>query len=408
MMSVAFFVSCIFSAFVTLENSVFPPGSIYERFIEAKNALFDPDLRVTSSDPGSEILLLVFSEANRTRIFSPSTDFRPTCCFNSSSICTADESIRVWRFHNSERHADTSFVADDLLSVVLANCGSLPVTVSGFIHLTPQSGFLDERLIFPVRILLGGLWAMVFYIMIWTFHLLRVTPKIAPLHQLFIGSVCLSSIGAILLVTFLWFWNIDHGKFHSLLIFSGISTAFSRVLMYYLTIVGLQFPAQVSPHAFYPSALILGLIMIAENFGIADFDARKSGEWNLGFGTPSYTQFLAISVFCIGMIVYGVIRRPRESGTIAKRQFLLFGFAFSFVMFFGLSLFTAMTRLGTSLVDVRNIEWIPFVIEPLFFMIATVCNGWFWMDFNPEGWQVLESGPDMEVGAERAGEKADQ
>jgi hypothetical protein len=282
----------------------------------------------------------------------------------------------------------------NIFAIVLANCGPDPITVSGFFIVKPDSHFLDRRLVLPIRLLLALTWASIFYIFVWTFRLLRSNPKLATNHQLFILGACLSIVGSVFLTVFLWVWNIDHGKYHTLLVLAGVATAFSRIILYYLTIVGLQFPLELSGVPFFVTAVILSMIMVAENFGMADFDCRQTGEWNLGFGSRPYTQFLAISVFCAGVIVWVARSPPPEAENSGKRKVLLVGFAGAFGLFFAASVAVAFARIGASLEMVRNVEWIPFVIEPLFFAVVVAVNGWFWIDFNPQGWEALDGGED--------------
>jgi hypothetical protein len=122
---------------------------------------------------------------------------------------------------------------------------------------------------------------------------------------------------------------------------------------------------------------------------MADFDSRQTGDWNLGFGSRSYTQFLAISVFCGAIVVWAARSPPLEAGNTGKRRFLLLGFAGAFLAFFAGSIAVAFSRIGTTLDMVRNVEWVPFIIEPVFFALTMIVNGWFWSDFNPQGWQAL-------------------
>jgi hypothetical protein len=387
-----------FSVIAQFESVVFPTGYIYEQFFDTRGALFDVDLHISGGTDSAELSLLVFPESNRTMLFPSSTNFRPVCCPNTSSLCSNSPFLTVYPIRSYNRTLEAR--SHDIFSVVLANCGLGSIQVSGSINIRPEHGFADDRLILPVQILLAGAWAVVLYIAWWAYRVLHSHPKLAINHQTYVISTCLFVLGTILELTFLWVWNTNQRKIHLLLVLSGLVASLSRTLMYYLTIVGFQTPGDVPTLPFYFLALFFSVTMTIESLGISNFSARRSGDWVLGFGSPSYAQFMGFSLFCAALIVYSVNHPPAEAGNLKMRQLFLFGFGGSFALFFIVSLSVANIRLGKNLLQVRSFEWVPFVIEPAFFVLVTLLNGWFWMGFNPQGWEALGSGSDRGVGAD--------
>jgi hypothetical protein len=96
-----------------------------------------------------------------------------------------------------------------------------------------------------------------------------------------------------------------------------------------------------------------------------------------------------MSLFYLNLIGHGASTAPPESADLDERKGFLMSFVFGFFVHFPESLFAATTRLRAELIQTRDIEWIPFVIDPIHFVITLVANGWFWLGFNPFRWQVM-------------------
>jgi hypothetical protein len=277
-----------------------------------------------------------------------------------------------------------------LYSLVLGNCGPSALAVSGSIAIRPTISFLDDRLIPLLRVFVAFSLLTTVYVLVWSFRLVAANPKIQLHHQLLVVAIVSAIVASLLLTAFLWVWDSSNHRISGMLIGAGIFAGTSRALLYYLTLVSLQWPADVSVRPFFVAGLILSMIMIAENYGITEFEARQSGEWNLGFGTPPCTQFLALSLFCLGLIIFAGRTPPPENASLEQRRMLLVIFSGGFFLYFGGSLLTAAVRIGASLIDTRDIEWVPFMIEPVFFLVTMFVNGWFWLHFNPQGWQAID------------------
>jgi hypothetical protein len=381
------------ASFLRFNNAPFASGLILERFLDTQGVIFDPDLHISDCPGECELALLVFGEADRSRVFPSSAGFRPVCCSSNFSSCYSRAGVQSATFRNSQPTVPDSNLLDAkrprLYSLVLANCGSASFRVSGAIQTRSLSGFLDERLISILYVLIGVMVVSVVYILIWTFRLLGANPKIAFHHKLLISSVASSAVSNLALIAFLWIRHTEDKRFTPFLIVGGILWGISRSVIAFLTLVSLQYPAEVAVRPFCLAGGLLALAMIGENFGLANFDVRQSGQWGLGYGRVSYAQFVVLSLFGFWLIVFAGGTPPPENADLDERKCFLMMIALGFFVYFGGSLFVAATRVGASLEETRKVEWIPMTLEIVYFLITLFVNGWFWLRFNPQGWQAL-------------------
>jgi hypothetical protein len=94
---------------------------------------------------------------------------------------------------------------------------------------------------------------------------------------------------------------------------------------------------------------------------------------------------------------------PPDS-VFGDRQIVFVTFAIAVLVFAGSAAVTSLVRSRMSLLETKPYEWFPFVLEPAFYMVTAIVTGWFWIGFNPQGWEMLENEGDDVAALEDAEE----
>jgi hypothetical protein len=71
-------------------------------------------------------------------------------------------------------------------------------------------------------------------------------------------------------------------------------------------------------------------------------------------------------------------------------MFLVFTNAFLGYFLGNLAIF--LMRMGKTVDETRNMEWIPCALEPLFYTVLMIGNGRFWLQADRQGWEMLRDG----------------
>jgi hypothetical protein len=219
-----------------------------------------------------------------------------------------------------------------------------------------------------------------------------VTPGLFTYQRRFFISNALLASAALTYFIILTYWRITDRPLPYLPFFCFMLRAASSLFSLYLSLVGLRYPLDVGLGAFLIAFLPFAVSSALEVYGVLSLASRTSGDWFFGFGAIPFLDFCLISVVSLSVFGFALKSSSEElSEDGKKRRFLILLFIV-FIAYFCATVSLSLVRIGTTLTETRNMEWIAFAIHPLFLTGIHIVNGWFWCDFNPTGWNPIENG----------------
>jgi hypothetical protein len=363
-------------------------GYAIQRFFDTRGAVLDTTFRILGNPSRCRLFLLIFEESAREDVFPDTPNHETACCplaDRGDWTCLSSPYLIKRVFENAtDSHSTISVRSPALYSIVLINCSPDRAVASGSISIRPFRGFLDGRLWPLVPLFLGIAWATVSYGVLWSLRLFRTNPNIVQNQVLFIVSISQSGIGCVLFSGFLVLWDVFDIQHPIPLVVCGFFIGLSRAILCFLVMSALQHPLESALHPFLVLGVLFGAAFALENMDILKLPERRTGRWKPGFG------LLATSLFSLAMIGRAFKSTPPES-VFGDRQIVFVTFAIAVLVFAGSATVTWLVRSRMSLLETKPYEWFPFVLEPAFYIVTAIVTGWFWIGFNPQGWEMLEN-----------------
>jgi hypothetical protein len=280
-------------------------------------------------------------------------------------------------------------VREGLYSVVFANCGATSFSISGNLSFLPENSlYLDRRLRLIPYVHAVFFVFMYLYLIVWALRILKIASSPGLFQHLFAFSVIASFVFHTCLGIFFWFLHYKGVDLRFLLTIASVSFALSRTLIYFLSAHAVQYPNEFRFGPYFVSSIIMSMVKVSDLVGITEFANRTTGQWNLGYGSPGCSEFMGICLLCIAIMGYVMV--SESSADIESSMF--FVFASAFLGYFQGSFAVLLMRLDQTVDDTRNVEWLPPVIEPLFYTILVIGNGRFWLQADRQGWERLHDG----------------
>jgi hypothetical protein len=388
------------SAIFKFRSTKFSSGEIYQKFFDASDGKIDPNLTISGCTGLCQVELILFREADRKITFP---NQRPECLVDAANpslslLPDAPVQKKIFPLDQNEASSDLNFLSSGIWGVILSNCGSSDFTITGSISVISPSGRFDSRLR-TIWIVSGVLFFItIAFFAFFTFYFVS-SPRVSFYHRLFIGSHVLLCVNLFCYFLMLTSWRILDRPPLLLAILCFISRAASLCLSLFLSFVGLQYPLDVLWKAFLIGFVPLALSSAFEVYGIVSFANRTTGSWFLGFGPVPFLDFCFISIASSAVLFLTARAHHEELSQDGKRRLFLVLLFSVFAAYFIASLAACVVRIGRSLTEARNLEWVAFAIQPLYVIGIQIANGWFWWGFNPAGWNQIQEGlPEDAVG----------
>ena len=379
--SLLFGSSCVF---LNLDGVVLMPGEVMERFFSGIVGDFHAQLRANTS----HATVFTFYESNRHDVFFGENGYKPVCCpLNASKCPLYKDSDLVTVLRRDGDRQSVPHRVKTLRTFVFMNCGNSSTGLAGSIEFSPyERGHLDVRLMLLVKVTL--MFVFMFAAIVLGTPFVLSLQKGSTRNYIFLGCAICGACGFLAEWGFLHLWNQRGRQMLLLLVVSGVFQGVSRVICAYLVILSLFYPMTISLFTCVITSVIASILYIVELLALTTFAERQDGTWMLGFGSPSCAIFLAITAVSVGTILFSSKVRSPGVSAAKSRQFVSM-FALALCFYVGSSLATAISRYGLTLEQTRDLEWIPFALEPSFFFTTLLANGWFWYEVSPLGWEQL-------------------
>lgn len=278
-----------------------------------------------------------------------------------------------------------------LWTVIVANCYDTDLELDGSISIRRVSGFLDDRL-HPFSIIsVGELVSGIFFILFYLLTVFQTVPKLTLQHKVVFGmGIMYTADGLFNVITF-YTWNAHDTP----PMWSVWGSALSRSVLisgiFYLMALGLQHPQEIPWKYFAAAAVPMLFAAYVDNMGIINFSNRQSGTWLFGYSHIPSIELIIVLLGSIALTIYAQIFKPSETSHNEKHNTLLAAFAAllagTAVVVFSLFVW----RFNKTLIQTRKSEWVPYTITPIYYFLVMVVDAWFWLEFNPSGWQTLDS-----------------
>jgi hypothetical protein len=383
-------------AFLSLTGSSLSSNTIYERFFSGTDVEFKAN--VTCS-VGCRLEAIFFDESLRQSIFPGEFDYRPVCCLPTDSECEPgtlrlipNPTGRVVTAGDWDRPVNVSFQGTSIWSVVVANCGNPMVLARGEFDISARSGPMDLRLTWSCWIFGGFFVLLVGLVLVFLWRVIRTKPKVPSQHKLFLGVSAVVGLSLLGQTGHFIYWRILGPPPILVAVPVAIVRALAPVGLLYFAFVGLQYPLDVDWQRFARSLAPFLISSFCEVYGITTFAKRTTGSWLLGFGPfVPFLDLVILSTAIIAILGFAWRSPPAEVDDEKKRRLYLVVLLGAFVLFFVSSFGLMIVRLGSTLIESQNFEWVPFVLQPAFMLSLTAAHAWFWWSFNPLGWGNLDN-----------------
>ena len=416
------FVSCSLFRF---NDEKIPKNTIIRRYFDMNRGFLSLNLSITKCDGNCELEIVAFEEVRRKQIFHEKDNFQPFCCTPErnclNTIDFADTTPVIRRPILIKTISDSSSPEHDILlekavtlsyidlssfqssnielprkgiwTIMIANCGENDINIDGNATILRKSGFLDDRLKYNSSIFMIQLVFGISYLVYFTYSVWNNAPHLDKDHIKVMTVSCIFAFDGLVSFLFFYLMNIVVDIPNILTVFVALVHSISIVSILYSVLSALQRPVEIPLFKF--ALLIIPFFFASFNDlnGYVSFNERSTGKWIFGVGKIPYMFFLSYLIVHASIAVYAYLHKPSESLSGDKRfKFLgmFVGILFGY-LFMSLSLF--VIRLNSSIIATRKSEWVPLTIIPIILLSLIIANGWFVMDFNTEGWVVLETAP---------------
>ena len=410
----------MFFLLVTVSLSLFdfqgenyPSGTIIEKYVSGTNGTLSMDISLESCVGVCQVEVVVFREVFRAYIFDREDHFRAKCGKEKLLKLNPDTPYVRHIFTNTGKvstksdlktdgvsHAEFKMEPNTVYSVIFANCGPAEIPVEGYIKLNSPFGKLDQRVYTICFMYTCIAIVLVSFLVIWGIMLFRKIPKLAFQHQFIVATVALMVLESISTVMFFRSWNKDGEPSPVLFLTIVVIRGFTQASLVYFIFSGLQLPIDVP----FPLFVVITLLFVYASYnemdGIVDFSSRPYGRWAFGFGSTPMVSFAIYTLVGMCIIIYSGRIQPNENSDREKRKSLFIYYTLSFAMYFIFSCLLGLIRINMTLEQTKNFEWVPAVIQPVYFVLLTFVNGWFWIQYNPNGWESIDVEGENDLGIE--------
>ena len=214
-------------------------------------------------------------------------------------------------------------------------------------------------------------------------------PKLLKEHKIMLSLLILFAINGITSSIFYYKWNVNGDGGFILMVFDAFIRAFSTVSVYIFSLQQLQRPQEKN---FLPLLILVLPLFVGcfiENKAIVNFSSIEKGRWLFGFGKPCL-EFIIKILLHFFVCFYAHTHTPGESSNEHRHIFLGFIFS-SFTGYFAMSFSLFLWRFNKTLIQTKASEWVPFALHPILMVFLLLANLWYVGEFNPDGWQTLNS-----------------
>ena len=384
------------------------PGAVIQRHVDTLHSFILTNFSLLNVPANKTLLMYAFEEARRSVIFPNKTNHMAICCPNNSSFCKKGtiyfENIapvlkktihsakaREQKISNIvlQQISDFELPRKGLWTILIANCGQKNITVDGSAFLKKYDGSLDMRIknfyTISILVIIVGVGMIAYNLFMWTTTL----PKMLFEHKLMLLLISLFSINGVTSLLFFSTWNKTGEQNMILLVSDAFLRAFSTVCTYIFTLKQLQKPQENGFWLVFLALIPMFLGTYIENKGISNFSEIQTGRWCFGFGFPC-VEFITKVALHTYVFIYAQVKAPLETSNENRKTLLgiVFGTLSSFVVM-NLTLF--IWRFGKNVVETRTSEWVPYTFHAIFMTILLSANAWHVGEYNPEGWETLNS-----------------
>jgi len=422
------FLFCVsFSSLYSFHDDILRQGEVLQRFFDTSPGIVRLNISVTQCVGDCRIEIFAYEELRKQQVFPKEIDYQAVCCANESkcsvgSIYFADSSpvIRrpiVFKAPKSDGSPENDIVLDKtstlasidmsqfvsqdidlprkgLWTIMLANCGNNNVTIGGNASVARKIGYLDDRLhsfsIFAiVQLLFGASYMAYFITTVW-----KTQPRLSADHYLLISSIaCYLADSA---MTIVFFIKMNSSCDVHLIYTIGHSIVRANCIVFglYTSLTILQRPIEIPLYIYAIAIIPMVFVSFVEDEAIVGFSKLVTGKWYFGYSKYSLYAFI-YSVVISGSAAYvSYTRKPSESSHSEKRHRLLSYFVGSIIAYVCMNILLFLFRIRSTIFGTRKSEWVTWTIIPVFLSSLIVTNGWFLLDINTEGWEVLDSAPE--------------
>ncbi|OHS94775.1 hypothetical protein TRFO_39066 [Tritrichomonas foetus] len=432
-------ISTCSSALISFNHQNLPSGSVLERFFDTSPADIIIDIMITNCSESCQLEIIAFEELRRKTMLTKDTNFEVKCCKQDSCeksklhfvkyaavlrktiIYTNPEDVLLDKEeilktnHQKSKTKDKSqnniksFLSDSkftpkynakslriptktLWTISVSNCGDSDLVVDGTISVYRQKGFLDDRLGNIVLIAVIQIVSGIFFIIFYLLSAYETTPTLTKKHKILLLCGLLFSFDGAFKIILFYLWNQNDTPNLIFSFFSSLSRAFFYCSVLYMSISGLQLPQEIPLKYFWYGIIPFLLFIEFDNRGLIHFNQRLIGRWKFGFNTKYFSfEYFGTVCITISIIIYAQLYKPSENSHNEKHHTFLALFASLLSGLLSTSIIMFIYRYNKNLIQTRKSEWVPATILPIYYFLLLVTNSWYWIEFNPTGWQTLEN-----------------
>ena len=416
----------------SFEDTIILSGYREEHFVDINSTEIQINLTVNDCSKKQYMEVIIFNEMERKNIFSQTNNFQPICCIEKHSdhcqhglisinsytthftqylikpTCThTNYTIPKYLKNRPDFHFQntSTFPIYDInhkfyihnssvYSVLIANCSPDNISISGNIILKPinENNHLLDKVLKKYEIqLFELLFLSCSFIVLFGISFKKKSPSCTKQHTTWILSMVFGIINYILKIIYLLIWDQSNNKFGLLLLFSAIFYGFSFCSLIYLISNALEIEFLKS--SFY---ILLSLLFILGNiYDTNEFIHHISNEnlfWFLSYGKFPIIFFVVFSYFFLTFIYY--YKHNASNNYHMKNYnkihlFVIFIFS-SFIFYFISSIVFSIYLLDLSFFELRIIYNIGSSFDQILLLILSIVNGWFWINYNNDGWTQLD------------------